>query len=87
MNGRAWPYAALTALLLSQSSCSWLHRGTAKCREPPVPVAAETGPLQTPAGLDAPDTRNAVKVPPLNEPEKPRAAADPCLSAPPSFDS
>jgi hypothetical protein len=87
MSSRVWSYAALAALLLAQSSCSRLHRSSAKCREPLVPVAVDTGPLQTPAGLDAPDTRNAVKVPPLNEPEKPRGTADPCLSAPPSFGS
>ena len=38
-------------------------------------------------GLDAPDTRNAIKVPPLNEPERPRVPGDPCLSQPPSFKS
>ncbi len=40
-------------------------------------------PLRVPAGLDAPDTRNAVKIPPLTEPQVARAAgrALPVLAA------
>jgi uncharacterized lipoprotein len=74
------------ALLLSLSSCSWMHRGSKSCREPPVGGEARNmPPLKVPTGLDAPDTRNAIKVPPLDEPERPRAPGDPCLSMPPSF--
>jgi uncharacterized lipoprotein len=80
---------ALVALLMLQGSCSIFRRNSAnaKCREPAVPAAAEYPALKVPAGLDAPDTRNAVKVPVLNEPEKARSKADPCLSQPPSYGS
>ena len=70
------------------SSCSWLHRHGDKCREPLVPSNLENrAPLRAAAGLDAPDTRNAIKVPELTEPERQRAKSDPCLSLPPSFGS
>ncbi|MBV8911290.1 MAG: hypothetical protein JOZ89_11075, partial [Gammaproteobacteria bacterium] len=43
-------------------------------------------PLKVPAGLDAPDTTNALRLPPLNEPAPPpRHGKAPCLDAPPSF--
>jgi uncharacterized lipoprotein len=74
------------ALLLSLSGCSWMHRGSKSCHEPPVGGEAKNmPPLKVPPGLDAPDTRNAIKVPPLDEPERPHAKGDPCLSMPPSF--
>ena len=47
--------------------------------------AKDLPPLQAPPGLDAPDTRNALRVPPLNTPERPRAKDEPCLSAPPPY--
>ncbi len=78
----------LAIALCSLSGCSWMHHGkhSARCREPAVGGEAKNmPPLQVPSGLDAPDTRNAIKVPPLNEPEQPRAKGDPCLSMPPSF--
>jgi hypothetical protein len=42
-------------------------------------------PLQAPPGLEAPDTRNALRVPPLNTPERTRGKDEPCLSAPPPY--
>jgi uncharacterized lipoprotein len=42
--------------------------------------------LKVPAGVDAPDTRSALKIPPLNEPAPPpRKTTDLCLDAPPLF--
>jgi uncharacterized lipoprotein len=87
-SARALALAATTLLLLAQGGCSWMHRGkhSARCREPAVGGEAKNlPPLKMPPGLDAPDTRNAIKVPPLNEPERPRGPSDPCLSQPPSF--
>ena len=87
---RTLALATATLLLLALGGCSWMHHGrhTAKCREPAVGGEAKNmPPLKMPAGLDAPDTRNAIKVPPLDEPERPRAPDDPCLSMPPSFKS
>jgi len=49
--------------------------------------AKEMPPLQAPAGLDAPNTRNALKVPPLNTPERLRGKDEPCLDIPPPFAS
>ena len=48
--------------------------------------AQEVPPLQAPPGLDAPNTRNALKVPPLNTPERKRGKNEPCLDIPPQFD-
>ena len=47
--------------------------------------AQELPPLQAPPGLDAPNTRNALKVPPLNTPERKRGKNEPCLDIPPPF--
>ena len=47
--------------------------------------AKEMPPLKAPDGLETPDTRNALKVPPLNTPERPRGRPEPCLNAPPPF--
>ena len=42
--------------------------------------------LKVPAGVDPPDTRSALKIPPLNEPAPPpRKATDQCLDTPPLF--
>ncbi len=85
------PTPARNALVLVSAlwlgSCSWFHHGARHgCRERDVAAGAVDHPaLKVPPGVDAPDTRNAIKVPPLAEPERPRAKTDPCLSAPPSF--
>jgi len=49
--------------------------------------AEEMPPLKAPPGLEAPDTRNALKVPPLNSPERPRGKDEPCLDTPPPFNT
>lgn len=85
---RRLPLAALlVALSVGLGGCSWFHHGGKHgCRERDVSRGAiNRPPLQVPPGMDAPDTRNAVQVPPLSEPERPRAPTDPCLSAPPPF--
>jgi hypothetical protein len=59
---------------------------SASCAKPGVYTQAESvAPLRIPAGLDAPDTRGALRVPDLNEPEAPRAPDAPCLDQPPKF--
>jgi uncharacterized lipoprotein len=87
LTGRSLALAAASLLLSAQGGCSWMHHGKhAACREPAIGAEARNlPPLKMPPGLDAPDTRNAIKVPPLDEPERPRAPTDPCLSQPPSF--
>jgi opacity protein-like surface antigen len=84
--------AAVCALmLLATGGCASLHHRKSKsstphCPEPAIsPDVKNMPPLRVPPGLDAPDTRNAIKVPPLTEPQLARAPTDPCLSSPPSF--
>ena len=78
---------AMSVALAALSGCSWMHRNrVSSCRETTVVTEARNlPPLKVPPGLDAPDTRNAVKVPELNEPERPRGPQEPCLSQPPSY--
>ncbi len=47
--------------------------------------AKELPPLKSPDGLDPPDTRNALKIPPLDVPERLRGREEPCLDVPPPF--
>jgi uncharacterized lipoprotein len=47
--------------------------------------AKELPPLKAPSELQPPDTRNALKVPPLNTPERVRGKNEPCLDVPPPF--
>ena len=75
--------------LVTASGCASLHHKKAnkpKCPEPPITNDVQNmPPLRVPTGLDAPDTRNAIKIPPLTEPQVARSPDAPCLSAPPSF--
>ena len=84
----AWRVLALMALLLPMSGCH-LMRGISvnTCRDSqPYLKARSVASLQVPAGLDAPDTTNALRLPKLNEPAPPpRGAKQPCLDAPPPF--
>lgn len=77
--------ALLALLAFGATSCkSWLH--STACLKPGAYVGArDEKPLQVPAGLDAPDTRAALKIPELKQPPKVRTAADGCLDAPPKF--
>jgi uncharacterized lipoprotein len=86
---RIFQITLLAALLATGTGCSWFHHGSrAKCREPAIGANAKNlPPLKVPPGLDAPDTRNAIKIPPLTEPERARTPKDPCLSSPPSYGS
>ena len=47
--------------------------------------AKELPPLKATPGLESPDTRNALKLPNLNTPERVRGPDEPCLDAPPPF--
>jgi hypothetical protein len=56
------------------------------CSEKPFEANTENLPgLVVPEGLSPPDTRNEIKIPPLNEPERVRAKSEPCLAQPPSY--
>lgn len=72
---------ALVALAISLAGCS-----STSCLAPQNYGDDDTiPPLEVPVGLDQPDTRNALKIPDLNEPERPRAKGDPCLDEPPPY--
>lgn len=64
---------------------TWFH--SKPCNKTQVYASAQSiAPLQVPAGVDAPDTRSALKIPPLNEPAPPpRKPTDQCLDTPPLF--
>ena len=47
--------------------------------------AKEMPPLKAPTGLEVPDTRNSLKLPPLTTPERVRGRDEPCLDYPPPF--
>jgi uncharacterized lipoprotein len=74
--------AALTLL----GGCKAIHSVTACPHDEPYTKSTSVDPLRTPAGLDAPDTSQALKLPALNEPAPPpRGRKDPCLDQPPSY--
>jgi uncharacterized lipoprotein len=70
---------AMTGCKSKMASCSQSNKDYASAQEMP--------PLKAPPGLDAPSTRNALKVPPLNTPERMRGKDEPCLDIPPPFAS
>jgi len=68
--------------LLLMAGCQTLG----SCKNPLTDATAQNlGPLKMPVGLDGPDTRQAVAIPPLAEPEAPRTPGDPCLDEPPAW--
>lgn len=71
---------ALVALVISLAGCS-----STTCLSPEYGSGDTIPPLEVPLGLDAPDTRNALKIPDLNEPERPHAKGEPCLDEPPPY--
>jgi len=70
--------------VLAISGCRSLG---SSCHEPKEYAAAgSVAPLKVPAGLESPDTRNALRVPELNSPEPPpRKKGDACLDEPPTY--
>jgi uncharacterized lipoprotein len=82
--GLSFGVAILAAGLLS--GCGFFRASSQNCRDDAVYIGArEEAPLRIPPGLEAPDTRNALKVPDLNVPEAPRVADAKCLDAPPPY--
>jgi uncharacterized lipoprotein len=83
------PRRLLPLLMLAMatlSGCGSVKLFEARCVRPEdYAQVVDNPPLQIPAGLQGPDPRNAVRVPPLNEPERKRGADEPCLDAPPRF--
>jgi uncharacterized lipoprotein len=72
--------------LLALAGCGAFRPTFEDCDETPAYAGAkELPPLRVPEGVDAPDTRNALKVPAVTVPEKPLDGR--CIDAPPSYGS
>lgn len=74
---------AMVALLLA-SGCSTVVGGACH-KAQPHHTAGNLPPLKMPAGLEAPDTADAMEIPEVNQPELPLDPDGPCLDAPPSI--
>jgi uncharacterized lipoprotein len=80
------------AVLLGLAGCHpfrWMGKIGGTCHDKKPYMSAKSIPqLSVPAGLDPADTGSSLKIPRLNEPEPPaRKANEPCLDAPPPFNS
>ncbi len=78
------------AVLASLAGCHpfrTLSKLGGSCHDPKPYLNAKSVPgLHVPAGLEAADTSNSLRIPKLNEPEPPpRHEKDPCLDEPPPF--
>ena len=78
---------AMLAVLAGLTGCKHLRNLGGSCHDiKPYQRANSIAPLKIPAGLDVPDTANALHVPALNTPAPPpHKKADPCLDEPPPF--
>jgi hypothetical protein len=82
-----------TLAMLVLPACSWMpfrHSGKEgkanSCNKPQLYEQAQgAAPLRVPVGLDALNTRTALKIPDLREPEAPRKPSDACLDEPPKY--
>ncbi len=73
--------ASLVSSMAIASGCSSL---VASCKKAPAYAdEKDLPPLRIPVGMDAPDTREALVIPALEEPEVPRGPDEGCLEAPP----
>jgi hypothetical protein len=81
--------AALVVLAAPLAGCHILHSATARaCSSDTTGYAKATSipPVSVPPGVDAPDTKSALRIPELNEPAPPaRGPRDPCLEEPPQY--
>jgi len=78
----------LLLMLPLVGGCHFFGGATAKaCHgSQPYQKAESAPPLKIPAGLDAPDTTNALRLPALNEAAPPpRKGKQPCLDNPPPY--
>jgi len=79
---RLW---TLLPALAFTNGCALLPDAGSGCNEPrPYQAAREVPPLRAPEGAVAPDTRNAMRIPPVAAPRLP-AEDSRCLDQPPSY--
>lgn len=80
---------ALAVVVCATSGCNPFRRSHADavCKGPEgYSNAASVAPLKIPAGLESPDTRQALRIPDLNTPEPPpRKQSEGCLDEPPPY--
>jgi uncharacterized lipoprotein len=70
--------------VLALSGCGLFKPTYESCDEAPAYAGArELPPLRVPPGVDAPDTRNALRIPDVAAPERPLSGR--CIDAPPSY--
>ncbi len=70
--------------LLALSGCGLFKPTYESCAEAPAYAGArELPPLKVPEGVDAPDTRNTLKIPEVATAERPLDGR--CIDAPPPF--
>jgi uncharacterized lipoprotein len=80
------PVSVIASVLVLVLLPGCKHRGaTCKQDNKDYVGAREMPPLKAPPELEPPDTRNALKIPPLNTPERIRGKTEPCLDIPPPF--
>ena len=76
---------ALAATVALTGGCNLLPDAYTSCSKPqPYQTATETARLKVPAGSELPDTRNALNIPAVTAPERPKDAAS-CIDHPPSY--
>jgi uncharacterized lipoprotein len=82
---RALRVVLLGCAALTLSACRMFSG--ASCHEHQVYEQARSIPsLRLPEGLKSPSTADALRIPPLKEPQRPkRSASEPCLESPPPF--
>jgi uncharacterized lipoprotein len=82
------PVILITSVLVLAVLPGCKHRGTTCKQDNKDYVGAQDlPPLKAPPELQAPDTRNTLKIPPLATPERIRGKNEPCLDIPPPFES
>ena len=87
---RVLTLAPVLLVMLMTAGCNPFRRHSAAnelCKEPEgYAQATEAKTLAIPAGLESPDTRNALRIPDLSTPEPPgRKKGQGCLDEPPSY--
>ena len=77
----------LSRLLVLDTVVFHRHRARVGCTEKPFRWQRDLDepPLKVPEGLERPDTRNAIKIPPLEYTRDACGKSEPCLDQPPSF--
>ncbi len=75
----------LTGLATTAGGCGLFHPDQS-CHKPQAYESSKSvARLRVPAGMEAPDTRDALVVPEVDSPEAPKSASGTCLDEPPRY--